>query len=84
MEIGNLLLATIVLAGLIAVVQMIRQRRVFVTLRNMWELLRGFFVFGLKPNPEFSLDNAGASTLPFGVAAAAATLLCWGAVLAGI
>jgi hypothetical protein len=38
----------------------------------------------LKPNPEFSLDNAGATTLPFGVAAAAATLLCWGAVLAGI
>ena len=83
-EIFHLLLATIVLASLIAVAQMIWQRRVLVTLRNMWELLRGFYVFGLKPNPEFSLDNAGATTLPFGVAVAAATLLCWGAALAGI
>jgi prepilin peptidase CpaA len=83
-EILNLLLVTILVGGVIAVVQMIREKRVLVTLRNMWELVRGFFIFGLKPNPEFSLDNAGASTLPFGVAAAAATLLCWGAILAGI
>jgi len=83
-EILNLLLVTIVIGGVIAVVQMIREKRVLVTLLNMWELVRGFFIFGLKPNPEFSLDNAGASTLPFGVAAAAATLLCWGAILAGI
>jgi len=83
-EIVHVLLATLVFAGLIAIGQMIWQKRVLVTLRNLWELVRGFFVFGLKPNPEFSLENAGASTLPFGVAAAAATLLCWGAVLAGI
>lgn len=83
-EIYQLLMVSFVLAALFAVVQMIRQRRVLVTLRNMWELLRGFFIFGLKPNAEFSLDNAGASTLPFGVAAAAATVLCWGAILAGI
>jgi hypothetical protein len=50
----------------------------------MWELLRGFFIFGLKPNAEISLDNAAASTLPFGVAAAMATVLCCGAILAGI
>jgi prepilin peptidase CpaA len=83
-EIIHLLLATILFAGLIAVVQMIWQRRVLVTLRNMWELLRGFFIFGLRPNAEISLDNAAASTLPFGVAAAFATVLCWGAILAGI
>jgi hypothetical protein len=46
--------------------------------------VRGFFIFGLKPHPEFNLENAGASTLPFGVAAAAATLLCWGAAIAGV
>jgi prepilin peptidase CpaA len=83
-EILNVLLVTILFAGLIAVVQMIWQRRVLQTLKNMWELLRGFFVFGLKPHPDINLDNAAASTLPFGVAAAAATLLCWGAVIAGI
>ena len=83
-EILHVLVVTIIFAGLIAFGQMIWQKRVFVTLRNLWELVRGFFVFGLKPNPEFNLDNAGATTLPFGVAAAAATLLCWGAVIAGI
>lgn len=83
-EIYQLLLATILVAGAIALVQMIWQRRVWVTLKNLWELVRGFFIFGLKPHPDISLDNAGASTLPFGVAAAAATLLCWVAVAAGI
>ena len=83
-EILHLLLATIIVAGVIAFVQMIWQRRVLVTLRNMWELVRGFFIFGLKPHPDINLDSAGASTLPFGVAAAAATVLCWGAIVAGI
>jgi prepilin peptidase CpaA len=83
-EILELLLATILFAGLIAIVQILLKRRVLVTLRNMWELVRGYFIFGLKPNAEISLDNAAASTLPFGVAAAVATVLCWGATLAGI
>lgn len=83
-EIYYVLLVTIILAGLIALGQMVWQKRVWVTLRNLYELVRGFFIFGLKPNPEFSLENAGASTLPFGVAAAVATLLCWGAAVAGI
>ena len=83
-EILHVLVVTILFAGLIAFGQMIWQKRVLVTLRNLWELVRGFFIFGLKPNPEFNLDNAGASALPFGVAAAAATLLCWGAAVAGI
>jgi prepilin peptidase CpaA len=83
-EILQLLVATILFAGLIAIVQVILKRRVRVTLRNMWELIRGYFIFGLKPNAEISLDNKAASTLPFGVAAAVATVLCWGAMLAGI
>jgi prepilin peptidase CpaA len=83
-EILHLLLATIIIAGLIAAGQMIWQKRVIVTLRNLWELVRGFFIFGLKPHPEFNLNNAGATSLPFGVAAAAATLLCWGVIMAGI
>ena len=82
-EIVYILFAAIVVAGAIAVVQMIREKRVLVTLLNLWELVRGFFVFGLKPHPEINLENPAASTLPFGVAVAAATLLCCGAVLAG-
>lgn len=83
-EIVHLLLGTIFVAGAIAIVQMIRQKRVWVTLRNMWELVRGFFVFGIRPHPDINLDKSDSYALPFGVAAAAATLLCWGAVLAGI
>jgi prepilin peptidase CpaA len=83
-ESWQILFVTILVAGLLAIGQMVWQKRVRVTLRNLWELVRGFFVFGLKPHPEITLDNAGASTLPFGVAAAAATLLCWGAVITGI
>jgi prepilin peptidase CpaA len=83
-QILDLLMATILFAGLIAIVQIVLKKRVFVTLRNMWELVRGYFIFGLKPNAEISLDNKAASTLPFGVAAAVATVLCWGALLAGI
>jgi hypothetical protein len=56
---------------------MIKQRRVFVTLRNMWEIVRGVFVFGVRPNPEVSLDNPNATSLPFGVMAGLATVLCY-------
>jgi prepilin peptidase CpaA len=83
-EIVHVLLATILFAGLIAVGQMIWQKRVLVTLRNLWELVQGFFIFGLKPHPEFNLSNGGASTLPFGVAAAIATVLCWCVVMTGV
>lgn len=83
-EILHLLLATIIFAGVIAVGQMIWHKRVFVTLRNMWELVQGFFIFGLKPHPELNIYNGEAKSLPFGVAAAAATLVCWGIVVAGI
>jgi prepilin peptidase CpaA len=77
------LFASIVLAALLAIVQMIRERRVRSTLVNLWELLRGFVIFGLRPNPEINLDNPAASSVPFGVAAAAATVLCFVAVMAG-
>jgi len=74
----DVLLTAILIAGVMAVVQMIWHRRVIETISNLWELLRGFFVFGLKPHPEIQLGNARASHLPFGVAAAAATLICYG------
>jgi prepilin peptidase CpaA len=79
----EVLFVSIVLAALLALVQMIRERRVRSTLVNLWELLRGFVIFGLRPNPEINLDNSAAASVPFGVAAALATLLCIGAVMAG-
>jgi prepilin peptidase CpaA len=83
-EILQLLFVAVILAGVLALVQMIREKRVLVTLLNLWQLIRGFFVFGLKPHPEINLENPQASTLPFGVAVAAATVLCCGVALAGI
>jgi prepilin peptidase CpaA len=70
------LLVTIFLSGLLALVQIIRAKRFLVTLRNLWELLRGFFIFGFQPHPEINLDNPASLTLPFGSAAALATLAC--------
>ena len=68
---------SILASGLMAMVQMIRVGRVAETFRNMWTLLKGFFVFGLKKNPQISLDNPRLLKLPFGVAVAAATLVCF-------
>src|SRR5436305_6211475 len=48
---------SILASGIMAMVQMIRVGRVAETFRNMWTLLKGFFVFGLKKNPQISLDN---------------------------
>lgn len=64
-------------SGLMAVVQMISARRVVETFRNMAVLVRGFFSFGLRVNPQVSLDNPKSLKLPFGVAVAMATLICF-------
>lgn len=71
------LFVTICVSGLLALVQIIRKRKFTQTARNMWELLRGFFIFGLAPHPEINLDNPNALSLPFGVAAALAMLGCF-------
>ena len=68
---------SILASGIMAMVQMIRVGRVAETFRNMWTLLKGFFVFGLKKNPQISLDNPRLLKLPFGVAVAAATVVCF-------
>src|SRR5215468_4831987 len=71
------LLGSIVASGLMAIVQVFRTGRVLETLKNMLTLVRGFFTFGLKKNPQISLDNPRLLKLPFGVAVAAATLVCF-------
>lgn len=81
-RITTVLLATIAVSGLLALIQIIRQKRFIQTMRNMWELLRGFFVFGLHPHPEINLDNPTAQSLPFGVAAGLAMAVCFCAQIA--
>jgi prepilin peptidase CpaA len=67
---------SILASGVMAVVQVYRTGRVMETLRNMVTLVRGFLAFGLKKNPQISLDNPRLLKLPFGVAVAAATVVC--------
>ncbi len=69
------LLMSAVVAGLMAAVQVIREKRVKETVRNMATLLHGIFIFGAQPTSPVSLDSPGALALPFGVAVAIATPL---------
>jgi len=71
------LLGSILVSGLMAIVAMLRTQRVGETLRNMWVLVRGFFSFGLRANPQISLDNPLVLKVPFGVAVTVSTLICF-------
>lgn len=68
------LLGSIFVAGAMAVVQMIRTRRVIETFCNLAVLVQGFF--SLRVHPDISLDNPVLMKLPFGVAVAGGTLIC--------
>ena len=80
----TILLCSVLVAGAMAVVVMIRARRVGVTLRNLAVLTLGFITFGFRPNPEISLDNPEALKLPFGVAVAIGTVFCFAAAKYGL
>jgi prepilin peptidase CpaA len=71
------LVFSILAAGLMAVLSTIRTKRMISTLKNIWILMQGFVTFGLRPNPDVSLDNPALIKLPFGVAVAAATVTCY-------
>jgi len=71
------LVGSLLVSGLMAIVAMLRAQRVGETLRNMWILVRGFFSFGLRVNPKISLDNSTLLKVPFGVAVAVSTLVCF-------
>jgi prepilin peptidase CpaA len=76
------LFGSIVVSGLMALVEMVRTKRVRETLENMLALLRGFISFGLRRNSEISLDNPKLLKVPFGVAVAVSTVACfWAARL---
>jgi prepilin peptidase CpaA len=78
------LVGSILVSGLMAVVQMMRTRRVRETLSNLVVLVKGFFSFGLRVNPQISLDNPELLKLPFGVAVAIATIACYCAARWGL
>jgi len=71
------LAGAILVSGVIGMVMIIRARRVKETFMNVFLLVQGFFSFGLRSCPEITLDNPGLLKLPFGVATAVATVLCF-------
>jgi prepilin peptidase CpaA len=78
------LLGSILVSGLMAIVEMTRTQRVRETFQNLFVLVRGFISFGLRANPEISLDNPRLLKLPFGVAVAISTLICFCAAQWGL
>ena len=68
------LVATILVAGAMALVLVVWKRRVGQTLRNVGRMLAAMFTLHL-PGPEVSLDNPESLKVPFGVAVAVAVVL---------
>jgi prepilin peptidase CpaA len=68
------LLGTVLVAGIMAVTEMLRRKRVIETLKNLWVLFLILVTFGHRgARGQITLDNRGLMALPFGVAAAVST-----------
>jgi prepilin peptidase CpaA len=78
------LLASVLVAGLMSVVVMVRAHRVRETLRNLYLLILTFLTLGFRKNPGISLDSPDALKVPFGVAAAVGTFVCFVGLRLGI
>lgn len=79
----DLLMGSVLVAGVMALVLVIYKRRFKETLRNIGRLLASMFTFRM-PGAEVSLDNPKSLKVPYGVALALTTLLfgigkIWGA-----
>jgi prepilin peptidase CpaA len=70
----SVLFVSALISGAMAVFQMVAAKRVKATLWNVKILVMGFATFGLRANPEISLDNPNLIKQPFGAAVAAATV----------
>ena len=70
-----ILFFAVMIGGAMAIFLTIRRRMFWSTVKNLWALMKGFFIYGLRPNPEVSLDNPGLLKLPFAVATALATVI---------
>lgn len=82
-QVITILLVAVCMAAGWGVVEMFRKHRVKSTMRNLWELVHGFVVFGLQPNPNISIDAAPLIKLPFGAVAAVATAVTLSAAWIG-
>ena len=70
----NVLLATLLINGVMALCLVVWKRRLGQTVRNIGRMLAAFFKFHL-PGQDLTIENPEAIKVPFGVAAAVAVLL---------
>lgn len=72
----NVLFVAIIIAGIMAVLEIVRRRRVKETLSNLAVLVQSFATFGLGAREGMvTLDNPSTLKLPFGVATAVAMVI---------
>lgn len=76
-----IIFGSIFVAGIMAVVEVIRSRRIKETAKNLVVLVQGFVTFGVRSRSDITIDNPGLMKIPFGVAVAMATLICYCAAL---
>jgi prepilin peptidase CpaA len=79
----TVLLLGILVNGLMALIMIVRKKRLRETLRNLGRMLAAFLTMHL-PGPDLTLDNPDLVKVPFGVAVAIAVILyssrqAWGA-----
>ncbi|HMD86837.1 MAG TPA: A24 family peptidase [Terriglobia bacterium] len=67
------LFGTVLIAGLMSVMEVIRQGKVRETLYNMWVVFVAYSTFHVNNARAITLDNPGLLKIPFGVAAALST-----------
>jgi len=67
------LLGTVLIVGLMSVVEIIRQGKIQQTLSNLWVLMVACATFHINVAASITLDNPRLLKVPFGVAAALAT-----------
>ncbi len=79
----DLLLGSVLVAGVMAIVLIIYKRRVHQTLRNIGHILISLVTFQL-PGSRVSLDNPDSLKIPYGVALAVTTVLYGAALFFGV
>ena len=73
-QLVEVLMGTVLVAGVMALVVVIWKRRLMQTLLNIVRMLAAFFSLRM-PGPEVSLDSPQSTKIPFGVAMALTVLL---------
>lgn len=72
---------SVFVAGIMSVVEVVRSRRIKETAKNLVVLVQGLVTFGVRNGPNITIENPGLMKVPFGVAVAMATVICYGAAL---